>query len=214
MQQLTSASSVPSQDIEVSRSHAADERFLRGTGEPCSRDRRQRLVRIVVAVIAMCAAILVAAAVVRIGRMKSDGAASPLGSADALPASAGTTHSNVRATVAGPTPPPVSGVQAGSHCPGPFGSRAQARPEDVAERQELSSSGCSAQSVSVTGFYALPSDGSREKVLRLSRERSTTLRGEPRLSDFTRPWATRCALEAPLVSESSESGQASPQKAA
>ena len=85
MRQLTSrstigsASSVPSQDILVSRSHAADKRSLRANDEPCSRDRRQRLVGIVVAVVAICAAILVAAAIVRMGRMKSDGAASPLG---------------------------------------------------------------------------------------------------------------------------------------
>jgi hypothetical protein len=95
MRQLTSrstigsASSVPSQDIQVSRSHATDQRSLRGTGEPCFRDRRQRLVGIVVAVVAMCAAILVAAAIVRIGRIKSDGGASPLGRGDALPASNG-----------------------------------------------------------------------------------------------------------------------------
>ena len=97
MRQLTSrstaasASSVPSQDIEVSGSHAADERALRGTGDSCSRDRQQWLLRIVVAVVAVCAAILVAATMVRIGRMKSDSAASPLGSAHAFPAPAGTT---------------------------------------------------------------------------------------------------------------------------
>jgi hypothetical protein len=78
-----SASSVPSRDIEVSRSHAADERAFRGIGEPCSRDRQQRLLRIVVAVVAVCAAILLAAAIVRIGRMKSDRPASLLEKAEA-----------------------------------------------------------------------------------------------------------------------------------
>lgn len=126
---MASVSSVPSQDIAVSRSHAADEWSLRGTREDCSRDRRQRLIRIVVAVVAMCAAILVAAAIVRIGRMKSDRAASPLGSAYAFPASTGTIHSNVSAsTSASSTLPPVSGAHARSHCAGPFGSRAQALP--------------------------------------------------------------------------------------
>jgi hypothetical protein len=90
---MASASSVPSQDIEVSRSHAADERSLRGAREPCSRDRQQWLRRIVVAVVAVCAAILVAAAIVRIGRMKSDRAASLLEKAHAFPASRGITSS-------------------------------------------------------------------------------------------------------------------------
>ena len=90
---MASASSVPSQDIEVSRSHAADERSLRGTREPCSRDRQQWLRRIVVAVVAVCAAILVAAAIVRIGRMKSDRAASLSEKAHAFPASRGITDS-------------------------------------------------------------------------------------------------------------------------
>ena len=78
---MSSASAVSSQDMEVSRSHALDERSLRGTGEPCSRDRRRLLVRIVVAVVAVCVAILVAAAIVHIGRMERAAAASPLGGA-------------------------------------------------------------------------------------------------------------------------------------
>jgi hypothetical protein len=90
---MASASSVPSQDIEVSRSHAADERSLHGTREPCSRYRQQRLRRIVVAVVAVCAVILIAAAIVRIGRMKSDRAASLLEKAHAFPASRGITSS-------------------------------------------------------------------------------------------------------------------------
>ena len=112
MRQLTSrstigsASSVPSQDILVSRSEAADERSLRANDEHCSRDRRQRLVGIVVAVVAICAAILVAAAIVRVGRMKSDGAASPSGRGDALPASRETTHPNVRASAVANVAPP------------------------------------------------------------------------------------------------------------
>jgi hypothetical protein len=86
---MASASSVPSRDIDVSGSHAAGQRALPGTGEPCSRDRQRWLLRIVVAVVAVCAAILVAAAIVRIGRMKSDGAASSVGSVHAFPVSTG-----------------------------------------------------------------------------------------------------------------------------
>jgi hypothetical protein len=107
---MASASAVPSQDTEVPRSHAFDERSVRGTGEPCSRDHRRRLIRIVVAVVALCVAILVAAAIAHIGRMERDAAASSLGSAHAFPTSIETTHSNVSApAVANATPLPVSG---------------------------------------------------------------------------------------------------------
>jgi hypothetical protein len=97
---MTSASPVPSRDIEVSPSHAADERSLRGTREPSSRDRQQWLRRIVVAVVAVCAAILVAAAIARIGRMKSDRAASLSERAHAFPASRGITDSRTGVQIA------------------------------------------------------------------------------------------------------------------